>query len=214
MSAGPVNRWREAEHVMKYLALADDVPHRREGEAVLLEILPRHVDRVLDLGTGDGRLIELVRAAQPTCEAIGLDFSPAMLDRATERFADHPGVEIRAHDLDDPLPDLGSFDVVVSSFAIHHLVDERKRSLFAEVFACLEPGGLLANLEHVDSPTDRLHLEFLAEVGVTPDDDDPSNKLAPVHSQLGWLREVGFENVECFWKWRELALLAGWRPRD
>jgi hypothetical protein len=53
---------------------------------------------------------------------------------------------------------------------------------------------------------------FLAAIGKTPADDDPSNKLAGVEPQLGWLREIGFADVECFWKWRELALLAGRKP--
>jgi tRNA (cmo5U34)-methyltransferase len=51
-----------------------------------------------------------------------------------------------------------------------------------------------------------------AALGVKPEDDDPSNKLVAVETQLGWLRATGFADVDCFWKWRELALLSGRRP--
>jgi hypothetical protein len=99
--------------------------------------------------------------------------------------------------------------VVVSAFAIHHCPHERKRALYAEVFDLLEPGGVFANLEHVASPTERLHTEFLQLIGAP---EDPSNKLLGVEPQLEWLREIGFVDVECFWKWRELALMSGLKP--
>lgn len=62
------------------------------------------------------------------------------------------------------------------------------------------------------SPTPELHLQFLAALDIDPANDDPSNQLAPVERQLGWLRELGYEQVDCHWKWREMALLGGIRP--
>jgi tRNA (cmo5U34)-methyltransferase len=205
----PVNLWSESAWAQRYLRERDDIPHRMEGFAVLMELLPPAPRCVLDLGTGDGYTLGLVRSVHPNVEGVGLDFSTEMLGRARERFAGDPGVEIVEHDLDRPLPPLGRFDLVVSSFAIHHCVDERKRALYGEVFDVLEPGGRFLNLEHVNSPTPELHVAFLASIGKTPDEDDPSNKLVDVETQLGWLREIGFVDVDCYWKWRELALLAG-----
>jgi SAM-dependent methyltransferase len=211
MSA-PVNLWTESAWAQRYLRERDDLPHRREGFTVLMELVPAAPRRVLDLGTGDGFTLGLVRNVYPDAESVGVDFSAEMLALARERFAGDPDVQIVEHDLDDPLPELGRFDLVVSSFAIHHCVDERKRALYGEVFRVLEPGGRFLNLEHVDSATPQLHADFLAAIGKTPAEDDPSNKLVAVHTQLSWLREIGFVQVDCHWKWREIALLAGVKP--
>ena len=54
---------------------------------------------------------------------------------------------------------------------------------------------------------------FLAAIGKTPEQDDPSNKLVPVGSHLQWLDDLGFQGVECYWKWRELAVVAGTKVR-
>jgi tRNA (cmo5U34)-methyltransferase len=209
-----VNLWPEVEHALAYLAKADSIPHRTEGEAELLSLLPDPTHRVLDLGCGDGRLLALVRAAHPTARGVALDFSPPMLAAARRRFESDAMVTVIEHDLDEPLPDLGVFDAVVSSFAIHHLEDERKRSLAAEVRRLLRPGGVFLNLEHVASPTGALHLEFLRLIGVDPANDDPSNKLVAVDTQLTWLRDLDFIDVDCIWKWRELALLVATAPGE
>src|SRR5262245_49155882 len=207
-----VNKWTEESHATGYLAVANEIPHRAEGEGVLLDRIPQDASRILDLGCGDGRLLALVLERFPQATGIAIDFSPAMLERARRRFADDERVEVREHNLDRRLPDLGEFDVVVSSFAIHHLTDERKRTLYGEVFALLLPGGAFCNLEHVSSPTPRLHAQFFAALGQDVESEDPSNKLLDVETQLSWLRAMGFEDVDCHWKWLELALLAGIKP--
>lgn len=192
---------------MQYLERADTIPHRTEGEATLLSFLPALVRRVLDLGSGDGRLLALVKLARPEARAVAVDFNDAMLSRLRQRFAADAAVEIVAHDLSRPLPELGTFNAVVSSFAIHHVTHERKRALYAEIHNLLEPGGVFLNLEHVSSPTDALHQRFNDALGVLPGEEDPSNKLLDVETQLAWLREIGFHDVDCAWKWLELALL-------
>ena len=213
MNTPDLNEYATAEHALKYLALADRIPHRTEGEAVLLEFIPPEVERILDLGTGDGRLLALLRIDRRNAEGIALDFSPTMLAAARERFRGDEKIQVVEHNLDNPLPELGRFDVIVSSFAIHHCADERKRALYSEIYAALSPGGIFCNLEHVAPPTAEIHARFLRSLGITEEEEDPSNKLVSVETQVQWLREIGFQDVDCHWKWLELALLGGTKRR-
>jgi tRNA (cmo5U34)-methyltransferase len=204
-----VSEWVATDHARSYLARAAHIPHRAEGEATLQELVPRDVQRILDLGTGDGRLLALLMEERPDVHGVALDFSPAMLDAARERFAGNPRITVIAHNLEQPLPELDRVDAVVSSFAIHHLRHERKRTLYAEIFALLQPGGIFCNLEHVASPTEYVHAQYLRAMGITAEEEDPSNQLLDMETQLAWLRIIGFADVDCFWKWREFALMAG-----
>lgn len=206
--------WQTINHALSYLARADKLPHRTEGEKALLDQIPPHTKRVLDLGTGDGRLLALVKLNNPSVAGVALDFSEPMLEQAKKRFANDRHITIVNYDFSLPLPgqQLGCFDAVVSSLAIHHLTHSRKKQLYQEIFSLLNPRGVFCNLEHVSSPTENLHLKFLAATGFTPQTEDPSNKLLDVETQLRWLREIGFVDVDCYWKWLELTLLVGFKP--
>lgn len=202
------NEWSDPHRVTDYLSR--EIPHRHLAEAMLMEALPGRIDRFLDLGTGDGRLISLVRDAHPQAGAVGLDLSEPMLARAGAGFDGDRSVELRVHDLSEPLPPGEEFDAIVSGLAIHHLDDARKREIFAEIRELLRPAGVFANLDLVKSASPELHERFRQEIGRL--EDDPADRLADLCAQLDWLRDAGFENVECHFKWRELALMVATRP--
>lgn len=210
MSEAP-HTWHDHEKVEEYVGRVNRLAARQAGEAELVEALPEHVERVLDLGCGDGKLAAVVLEARPgAAEAIGVDRSEPMLDLARQRFAAEPRVGLVEHDLDTPLPDLGTFDVVVSGFAIHHLAHERKQSLLGEVAHALRPGGVFANLEVVQCATDELQQEFYRRI--ERPGGDPEDQLAPIEPQLAWMREAGLVQVDCSWRWRGFALLVGQAP--
>lgn len=197
------SEWSDTERVAEYLSR--EIPHRDIAEQMLLSALPSQITRFVDLGTGDGRLLALVRSRYSEAEGIGLDSSAPMLDRAQGRFNGDPLIELREHDLRGRLPAMGVSDAFVSGLALHHLEDERKQELFGEVHALLTPGGVFANLDLVRSASSRLHERFRREIGRV--EDDPTDRLAELSEQIGWLREIGFSEVDCHFKWLELSLI-------
>jgi len=211
-----VDEWKDEARVERWVSRRTEVPGQQEAARVLFEVLRgREITRALDLGTGDGRVIEGLRAVFPRLQAVGLDFSPPMLKLASERFGGDPAVSFFEHDLNQPLPrDLGAFDLVISVQAIHHLPDECKRSLYREVFENVAPGGLFCNVDLVSLPTTALFERAMQVFGIGPEDEDATDQPAPVDSQLFWLREAGFADVDCYWKWLAGAILIGERPDD
>ncbi len=198
-----------------YLTRQDRPDHpRNHAYAALGDVLadqPR-ARTAIDLGCGDGRTTALALDRCPDLEQVtAIDGSPAMVARARQRFATEPRVDVVTHDFDLSLRglDLPPIDLAVSAFAIHHVEDDRKRSLFAELHDLLRPDGLFANLEVVTSPSPEEHAEFLAAIGRPA--DDPEDRLAGAADQLRWLEEAGFTEVACPWRWKGYALLVARR---
>ena len=138
-STTPASTWRDVDKVEGYVERIGRVEARAAGERELADVLPRKVAgarpglrrRPVD-GAGVGRRPDVH-------ELVGLDNSPPMIERAEARFVDEHRISIVAHDLREPLPDLGVFDVVTSGFAIHHLAHERKHACSAKPPACCGP---------------------------------------------------------------------------
>jgi len=106
----------------------DTIPQRTEGESTLIDFVPHNAKTVLDLGTGNGRLIKLIKHKIPNSKFVALDFSPYMINNLRSKLNKDSSILIIQHDMNKPLPpNLGKFDLVVSSLAIHHLIDSRKK---------------------------------------------------------------------------------------
>jgi ubiquinone/menaquinone biosynthesis C-methylase UbiE len=109
--------------------------------AMVKSVTAGEVERVLDLGCGTGNLISLLLEEFPGAGFSGVDPSSGMREVCMERFADNHNVEIKEGDaLAIPYPD-GSFDLIVSSLALHHVPPELKPDMAREIARVLEPGG-------------------------------------------------------------------------
>ncbi len=193
---------------------------------------PAHI---LDLGCGDGALGRFLLDKFPKTHVVFTDFSDPMLDATEKRLKGNLRATIIKTDFSSKawLNDIDKWpiDIAVSGFAIHHLPDQRKKELYNEVFNMIKNGGVFLNLEHVASETpgveaifdsyfiDSLHMfhkikdpaKSREEIALTyynrPDKDE--NILAQVEKQCGWLRDIGFTDVDCFFKIFALAIFGG-----
>ncbi|MET9065580.1 methyltransferase domain-containing protein [Streptosporangium sandarakinum] len=116
--------------------------------ATAVELLPPGATDLLDVGSGTGRLTSLCREALPGARIVGLDPAPTMVAAALEKFAADPDVTFTDGVVQDlsQFPD-NSFDVVISSFALHHLELDTYAASAAEIFRVLRPGGRFINAD-------------------------------------------------------------------
>ena len=187
----------------------------------------RQIGRFCDLGAGDGGFAELVLDAFPASTGVLVDFSEPMLAAAQQRLAGKTGRwEIVRGDLSTPqwrdgLPATRGYDAIVSRLAIHHLPDERKQQLYAEAFAMLAPGGLFLNWEHIETGGlaeglfDEYFRERMAHAGhdvASYDDATDDDILCDPETQCAWLRAIGFDQVDTYFKLPGLAIFGGTKP--
>jgi tRNA (cmo5U34)-methyltransferase len=241
-ASAPGAAWQRGELVGSFLEERQTLlPLLDVQEDLLRRILRRHprpVRRFLDLGAGDGATSQLVLGLAPQAEAVLVDFSEPMLERAAQRLGrSHARWRAVRGDLSDPawvdaVPD-GPYDAAVSSFAIHHLPAERKHGLFAEVFELLAPGALLLNMDVVTvrGPLAGLFDEQMVANAIRAEherhgprsdehverdlvDDSEDDRPDSATDQLLWLAQAGFEDVELHFKWAEGAIFGGTRPAE
>lgn len=208
------HEWNESGRAERWLAVRDNLPHGEEMVRVLVEdvVEDRNPRRILDLGTGGGAMIAGLMEVAPEAEYVGLDLSEPLLAASRDRFGASPGVSFRQHDLGESLPaDLGGFDLVVSAWVIHHLPDVRKASLFREVHELLNLGGRFCNMDLVTSSA-AVKERALNAFAQQDDEEDSSDQPASLEDQLAWMRDSGFESVDCYWKWLFTAMMVGDRP--
>jgi tRNA (cmo5U34)-methyltransferase len=206
----------------------------------LLAAGDRPLERFLDLGSGSGLLAIAILAQYPEAKASLVDFSEPMMDAARDLLAQDISLprfilaDLGRPDWTERVSHDAPYDAVVSGLAIHHLSHERKRELYGEIFHLIAPGGMFINVEHVASPTPWVEQQFDAAVidsliayqnqigmGRTKSqvaaeylnrEDKAANVLAPVEEQCAWLVDAGFDDVDCFFKYFELAVFGGRRP--
>ena len=203
----------------------------------LIPFEPEDTFSVVDLGCGTGEFLAMLLKRFTNAEAIGLDISAEMLEVAAKKIS-HAGDRVRfqQHDLNEVTSgEPGQTDLVVAFSALHHLPDERKRTIYEEIFSLLRPNGHLFLADAMFVPYDsdlwRLgrkrevnqRIKRLEESGVgqagyesyeeikrSLDATSPErDRISSLESQLEYLRNAGFSSIDRIWHfWMEHLVIA------
>jgi tRNA (cmo5U34)-methyltransferase len=175
----------------------------------------------LDLGAGTGLLTALIISVFPNATAILMDLSEKMLEKAQERFSSNKRVNFLVWDYSHA-QFFEEYNLIVSAMSIHHLSDDEKKSLYQRVFDALKCEGIFINADLVKGETDTIEqkyhnmwMNWIQKAGLSKHElseiidrmqyDRPSS--LSVHLQ--WLKKIGFQDVDCYYKYFNFAVYSG-----
>jgi len=177
--------------------------------------------RLLDLGAGTGLLTALIISVFSNATATLMDLSEKMLEKARERFSLNNRINFLIWDYShSTLPE--EYNLIVSAMSIHHLSDDEKKSLYQRVFDALKSEGIFINADLVKGETDKteqkyhdMWMNWIHEAGLSKDelseiiDRMQYDKPSSLTIQLRWLKEIGFQDVDCYYKYFNFAVYSG-----
>lgn len=233
--------WSDPEFSREYLDNAEAyVPLRGIMLSVLVSFYGHFIrdgsrKRVLDLGCGDGIVAASLLASDPTAQMTLVDGSADMLEKAAARFPGRPEVTLVEAPfqrlVSENLVEEGQYHLVVSSLAIHHLGSDGKRDLYRYIFDRLRPNGFFLHLDVVLGPTEDQEGWSMAlwqdwvdrqrDAGITDQDfsdiirrykANSDNRPDTLAFHMDTLVHVGFEQVDCLFKYGAFAVWCGKKP--
>jgi tRNA (cmo5U34)-methyltransferase len=236
-----MSHWSEQDS-LTYREIADvAVPRRLEMTATLVAAVPFDPDgpvKILELGSGDGRLAEALLTVFHRATLTALDGSASMREETSKRLAVFgERARVAAFDLAalDWWDRMFGADVIVSSLCLHHVNDAKKQYLYKAAAERLSPRGalLIADLIDPQHPSSRrlaadqwdAQAKQQADALGAPDlfrrfadaqwnhfrfPDEDEYPSALFH-QLVWLRHAGFAAVDCCWLNAGHAVFGGFK---
>jgi trans-aconitate methyltransferase len=185
--------------------------------------VPRGARAIVDLGTGTGALAARCLRRAPAARLVGIDADAGMLSVAARRMGRRASF-VTGNFLRTPLP---RCDVVVASFALHHVrTRTAKQRLYGRTLAALTPGGMLISVDCYPSPDGaaarRQRDAWLAHLrrSYTPREAEgflrawsTEDVYVPLDDERAMLERAGFR-VDVLWRRESFAVLRARRGRS
>ena len=240
MKRRSIDAFNLPERVSRYDAdMAVMHPNRSKMVQIALEVLPFEQGasvKALDLGVGTGYFTAKFLEAYPNARVYALDGAKAMLEVARARLGDgRDNVSLHLGDfreLRQKFSTAGSFDVVFSSYALHHLSREEKGSVVEQAASLLRPNGWCLNADIVAAATPGLEqmiqgirVRGIVERAAGRDDRfgdfettrryldereaEVGDRPLTLQEDLEVLREAGLQDLAVFWLEYREAVIGG-----
>ena len=219
---GQLESWESGAYAVEWAS--DDVLARllelpRRISTALVADSGIHVERVVDLGSGQGTYLEWFLGEFPDARGTWVDANEAMRDLARERLAglgdrvDYFLADVER--LDDL--DVETADVITTSRVLHHFSAESLQRVYAAAHDLLAPGGFLFNLDHVGAPGEwdkryrRIRDQFTGPRRRELKPHRHDYPLAGPDEHLEWIAAAGFETPDIAWRTFYTVLLVARR---
>lgn len=192
------------------------VPKYREMLATLFRYLPnaQPPKSILELGCGTGNLTTDILDKFPNAALTVVDISEEMIATCQSKFKDLTSITYCQADFKDLAFDPNSFDLIISSIAIHHLDDLNKQILFKKLYSFLAPNGVFTYLDQCRGTTSEIYQKHMEswkveafKLGSTEenwkiwmDHQEEHDYHAATTDQIQWLENASFKNVDILWK--------------
>ena len=194
------------------------------ADYVLHSTRDRDTRRILELGTGTGKLTKFLLESGENVVVTGVDSSAQMLEQAAANLREHEDrLSLVRGEFPDSIPD-AEYDCVVSAIALSFYPIDYV-ALFRKVHRLLRKGGLFvyaANVAQNVSSVDDILTKMLTE------------KITINKEQLQWLKSIrgetdiyqvpgewhpaqlrqgGFMDVDCIYLRYKLGIFSGAKPK-
>lgn len=191
------------------------------GTCVSVADADNEAPKILDIGAGTGLLSSFLLNRYPKAGITLIDISEKMLEVAQKRFIGNDNIKYIVDDY-TKFKLSEEYDMVVSALSIHHLDDSDKKELYRKCYSILKPNGIFINADqvsgetpYIDSLNKKRWKESIKKSGL-PENEILSafermklDKEAPLNQQLEWLKEIGFQDVSCIYKYYSFAVMFG-----
>lgn len=182
---------------------------------------------IIDLGCGTGYISMKLKERFPNSKLTCLDFAENMITQARIRLKKYDSIifyneDFRKFEFDK------TYDVAVSSLALHHLETKKeKKKFYSKIFDSLRSHGVFYNADIILSSNDYLQKlyiskwkEFMSRTISTKEIEDTwmtkhhkEDHPEILLDQLEWLKEIGFTDVDVVWKYYNFSVYGGTKPK-